>query len=123
MNEELQFKYIANAFNSIDKRLKSLTNNMVTKVDLKSMATKEDIKNMATKEDIKNMATKEDIKNMATKEDIKNMATKEDIKNMATKNDIKNIQRNIRKINISIEAILEDIKMLDDRTRPVIRIK
>ncbi len=78
-----------------------------------------EIKNkMATKEDLKGMATKEDLKGMATKEELKALESK-----MATKEDIKLIRRDMRKMNLGIEAILEDIKMLDDRTRPMVKIK
>ena len=82
------------------------------------MATKEELKQLESR-----MVTKDDIKDMVVKDDIKDMVVKDDVKDMATKNDIKSIQRDIRKIKTSIQTIIEDIKMLDDRTRPIIRIK
>ena len=111
MDIELQLNTIVSSINEIK-------NKMATKEDLEGMATKEDLEGMATKEDLKGMATKKDLERMATKEELKVLESK-----MATKEDIRLIRRDMRKMNLGIEAILEDIKMLDDRTRPMVKIK
>lgn len=98
MSNEFE-KNILNSLNLMRQDISEMKKDMVTKTELK-----EELENLK-----KNMATKEEL------EDLK--------KNMATKDDLKSIKRDIRKIKDSINAIIEDIIMLDDRTRPIIKIK
>ena len=109
MSVEAQLNIIVSAINEMKTEIKSVKKQMLTKEDLNGMATKDDIKNMATKDDFKNMATKDELKELKEQ--------------MATKDDIRMLQKEMERMNLSIEAILEDIKMLDDRTRPIIKIK